>query len=69
MPSDVLTVGEDFRALGIFLRGHNPQLVTQRQIDIGLGIASGPWVAVPIPSAAEIAAFFDDPNTVDTGFF
>ena len=66
---NVLTVRKNFRALSIFFGWHNAEFVTQGKINIGFSVAGGARIAVPIPSATEVAAFFDNANTFNARFF
>jgi hypothetical protein len=44
------------------------QFFEQRQIDVGLDVALRAGITVPVPRAAEVAAFFDDADVFHTGF-
>ena len=60
-------VGENFlRAAVLLLRGV-AQFLQQRQVDVGLHIALGAGIAVPVPGAAEVPSLFDYPNVVHPG--
>jgi hypothetical protein len=43
------------------------RLLEQREVDVGLHVALGPRIAVPVPGAAEITALFNDADIVDAG--
>jgi hypothetical protein len=58
---------QDLRCVGVFLRGHVPGLLEQREVDIGLDVALGARIAVPVPGPAEAATLLDDEKVVDTG--
>ena len=67
MLADPLGVLKDLRGKGVLLLGHVAGLFEQRQIHVGFNIALGAGIAVPVPGAAKVAAFFDDPDIGDAG--
>jgi hypothetical protein len=62
LPADALAVRQDLRAVHVLLGRHVPGFLEQRQIDHRRRVALRARVAVPVPGAAEIAAFLDDPD-------
>ena len=62
---DAPAVRENLRRLRVFLGRDVARFFEQRQIDVRLGIARRAGIAVPIPGAAEVAAFFHDANVFD----
>ena len=61
-------VVEDLPGVRVFLLGDVADFFEERQVDVGLDVALGSRVPVPVPGAAEIAAFFDDPQVFHAGF-
>ena len=66
--ADRLAVREYLGGLGVLLLRHVSDLLEQRQIDVRLDITCSAGIAVPVPGAAEVAAFLDHTDAVDTGF-
>src|SRR5216683_462283 len=64
---DALRVLQNFRREGILLLRNVAGLLEQRQIDVGLDIALRARIAVPVPGAAEVAAFLDDADVLEAG--
>ncbi len=58
---------ENFRRVTELAWRHVAEFFKQGQIGIGLDIAGRAGIAVPVPGAAEIAAFFDHADVFDTG--
>ena len=52
-------MGEDFRREAVLFLRDVAGLFKQRQVDVGLDVALGARIAVPIPRAAEVAALLD----------
>src|SRR6185312_8495699 len=65
--SDALTVRQDFRRVRILLRRHVAGLFEQRHVDHRRRVALRARIPVPVPGAAEVAAFLDDPDISYTG--
>ena len=59
---------ENLGAAGVFRSRHVAGFFEQRQIDVALGVAGRAGIAVPVPGAAEVAAFLDDADVIETGF-
>ena len=53
----------NLRLKGVFLLWHIASFFEQRQINVRLDIALRPRITVPVPRAADIAAFLDYANT------
>ena len=68
MPADALAMRQDLARMGVLLGRHVAGLFEQRHVDHRRGVALRAGVAVPVPGAAEIAAFVDDANVGDAGF-
>ena len=66
--ADGAGVGEDLRREAVLLFRHVAEFLDQRQIDVGLDVALRAGVAVPVPSAAEVAALLDDAQIAHAGF-
>ena len=67
VPPDGLAVGVDLGTVGVLFRRDVIELFEEGQVDIGLDIALGAGVAVPVPGSAEVPPVLDDPELVDTG--
>ena len=63
--ADRSRVGQDLRREAVLLLRHVAEFLEQGQIDVRLDVALGTRVAVPVPRAAEVAAFLDDANVLD----
>ena len=63
--ADGAAVLHDLRRPGIAFAGDVAEFFEQRQVDVGLDVALGAGVAVPVPGAAEVAALFDDADVGD----
>ena len=59
---------EDFRRVGVLFARHVAGFFEQRHVDERSGVAHGAGIAVPVPGAAEVAAFFQNPHVVDALF-
>mmetsp|Transcript_126972 Transcript_126972/g.270714 ORF Transcript_126972/g.270714 Transcript_126972/m.270714 type:complete len:255 (-) Transcript_126972:217-981(-) len=59
-----LRVGEDFRLLGILHRRDVAELLAKRHVDVGLNVAHGSRVAIPVPSSAYVARLVEDSNVL-----
>src|SRR5579871_3324331 len=58
---------EDLRRERVFLFRDVTGFFEEGQIDVGLDIALRARITIPVPGAAEIAAFFDDSDALDAG--
>ena len=67
MPGDPVAVRADLRGVCVPFRRHVPGLLKQRHVDHRGGVALRAGVAIPVPSAAEAAAFLHDPHVLDAG--
>ena len=65
MPSDGPRMLHQGGTTRIFLGRHYAGILEQRHVDVGLGVARGARIAVPVPDPAEVAALFDDHDIVD----
>ena len=65
--ADRSRVGEDLRREAVLLLRHVAEFLEQGQVDVRLDVALGTRVAVPVPSAAEVAALLDDADVLDAG--
>ncbi len=65
--ADALAVSEDFRCTRIFFAGSMAGFLQQRHVDHRCGVALRAGVAVPVPGAAEVAAFFNDAHIAHAG--
>ena len=59
----------DLRRVNIFLARHVTGFFEQRHIDHRGGVALRAWIAVPVPGAAKVAAFFDNADAFDARLF
>ena len=64
MLRDALGIVADLGSLRVFPPGHEAGLLEERQIDVAFDIAGRSGIAVPVPRAAELAAFLDDADVV-----
>ena len=62
-----MAIIQRFRRIGIFLLRGELGFFQQGKIHIGLDIARGTGIAVPVPCTAKIAAFFDNAEIINTG--
>ena len=62
---NLAAIGQRFRCICIFLLRHETGFFQEWKINIGFNIARSTGIAVPIPSAAEIAALFQDKDIVN----
>ena len=69
MAGNAFAVLENFRRKGIFVLRHVVQFFQQRQITVGLHIAHGAGITIPIPRATKVARFFDHANVVESRLF
>ena len=67
MATESLAVVKDLPGVGVLLPGHVADLLEERKVDVGLDIALGPRVPVPVPGATEIASLLDDPQVLHPG--
>ena len=65
MLGDRFGIVADFGADRIFARGHEARLFQQRQVDVAFDVAGCPWIAVPVPGAADLAALLDQADVFD----
>ena len=65
--AESLAVVEYFPGVGVLLPGDVADLLEERQVDVGLDVALGSRVPVPVPGATEIASLFDDPQVLNAG--
>ena len=63
---DAPAVREDLRALGVLLGRDVPDLLEQRQVDVGLDVARDAGIAVPVPGAADVGGLVDQPDVSRT---
>src|SRR5258708_7002345 len=68
MLADTSRVLEDFGRIGVALLRHVAGLLEQRQIDVRLDVALRTGIAIPVPSAAEVAALLDNADTFHARF-
>ena len=68
LPTDIAAMVADFGGMRVFLARHVPGFLEQRHVDHACGVALRARVAIPVPGAAEIAAFLDDAIVGDPGF-
>ena len=61
-----LAVLENFGSTGVALRRHVAGLFEKREVGVGLNVTHATGVTVPVPSAAEVAALFDDAEIGDS---
>ena len=66
--ADGPAVGEDLGRAAVLFVGDVADLLKQGQVDVGLDVAGGAGVAVPVPGAAEVAALLDHTDVFDAGF-
>jgi len=66
--ADRAAVRENFRRMRVLFFRDVVQLFEQWQINVCLDVALRARITVPIPGAAEIAAFLDDADVFDAGF-
>ena len=57
----------DLVAETVFFLGDVAGLFQQRQVDVAFDVALCAWISIPIPGAAEVAAFLYDANILDPG--
>jgi hypothetical protein len=62
LPPDALALRQDLRPVRVLLGRAVAGLFQERHIDQGGGVALRAWIAVPVPGAAEVGAFLDDPH-------
>src|SRR5579885_2193641 len=62
-----LAVLEDFEARSELHRRDVPHLFEQRQVAVGFDVAGDTGIAVPVPGAADVAAFFAESHVDETG--
>ena len=62
-----LAIFQDFESRGEFHRWKRAHLLQQRQIAVGFHIAGDAGIAVPVPGAADVAAFLAKPHVLETG--
>lgn len=61
---DSVQVGADLGARRVPVGRHGPQLLEQRQVDVGFDVAVQARVPVPVPGAADAAGRLDDADRV-----
>ena len=66
--SQILTILHDLKAAGELHRWDIAHLLEQRQVTVGFDITGNPWVAIPIPSTADITALLTETNISKTRF-
>ena len=65
VPGDATAVLQDLRGPDVLLARDVGGLFEQREVDVGLDVALGARVPVPVPGAAEVAALLNDAKVVD----
>ena len=68
LSTDAPAMLEDLRPARVFLGRHVAGLFEQRHVHERRGVALRAGIAVPIPSAAEVAALVDHPHVADSRF-
>ncbi len=58
---------EDLRGVCVALGGNDAELLEQGQVDVGLDVALGSRVLVPVPGAADTGPLLDQAHVVDAG--
>ena len=64
-PTEGLAVREDLRLEHVLHGRDRADLFEERQVDVGLHVARGTRIAVPVPGAPEVAAALEDEEVVD----
>src|SRR5262249_39938064 len=64
--ADPLGMLEDLGREGVLFLRYVPRLFQERQIDVGLDVALGAGIAVPVPGSTEIPCLLDDAGIGDT---
>ncbi len=64
---DRLQVQPDLLTERVPMLGDVPELLQHREVDGGLDVAHHPWVAVPVPGAADAAGLVEDADPLDAG--
>ena len=65
---DTLRILENLEARCEFHGREVAHLLEQRQVTVGFDITGNPWVAIPIPSTADITALLTETNISKTRF-
>src|SRR5579872_6202672 len=65
--ADAARMRTDLVGETVFLLRDVAGLFQQRQVDVAFDIALRAWISIPVPGAAEVAAFLDDANILDPG--
>ena len=61
-------VGQDFRGVGVFFLGNEIKFFTKGEVNVGLNVAGGAGITVPVPGAAKVTTFLDNTHLGHTGF-
>ncbi len=69
MAGDAPAVLENLWTVRVLLRRDVARLLEQWQIDVGLDVALGAGITIPVPGSPDVSAFFDDPDVLDAGIF
>src|SRR5579872_4023085 len=65
--ADPARMRTDLVAETVFFLRDVAGLFQQRQVDVAFDVALRAWISIPVPGAAEVAAFLDDANILDPG--